>query len=347
LRINNVHLFQELGPSLFVETIDRRGNVSLYHGVFSDIKAFKSEDMKKIQLPRGGAFWGAGISGENVYYLAHSFENDQSRLEVIDLFDQKVLQTFEIKPSGFFELVDWIFDGEKINILARRDVLEESIEDQSNSLVQVSRIESGDFLLKVSENQKLVGDARLIKGKERLSVVWLDRGTSESKVEESKFRAVTLKDGIFSDPYVIADAGDVERWSLFSNSGKTLIVSVRGDTLMWNNPRTEFLFIEEDRGFKTLYARQNPLDKVHLGAPHIVSRSGGLQVFFQQWLDHESTIVGFNFAEGQVSHYGNFGVFLPKRQLVSVFFHEISKKTHVIMKDTNNHNIKHSICLLR
>ncbi len=348
VKIGRVHLFQNLGPSLFIESINRRGEAALYHLAFKEVENISDENAKSLKIYKGGQFLGAGLLGENAYYATSNFMEDRNLIEVRDLFTDQVILKDSIKSQGNFEVVDWAYGRDAINALVREEKIDEALEDQPAILLSIDLGNPSEFL-SISRDERKRGDLRMTTTKDgNHFIFWLDRGTSDSIDPKPKLRASKwhMKKSNDEQPIEL-DASDVEKWALVNETDGIAVVAVKGDTLLWSNPRIEKRFFDAmSFGFQDKLASK-ALDKVHIGAPMLLNVDGKIIAFFQEWLDHESTLVAYEVSDGEFKSLGNYGVFPEKEVIEKVFYHEVSNEILMIKKGEYQHLEKRSICSIK
>ncbi|MFY7929028.1 MAG: hypothetical protein ACOVS5_09155 [Oligoflexus sp.] len=330
LRVDRVHVIEDLGPTLLLEVTSRRGVRGFYHLAFKSMGQLQEDNLLALPVGQGSDFLGAGVAKGKAVFLIKTIDRGKPVVQVRDLTTNGVISTHPIDAKGPWELGSWSMDKGVLRALVREAKDDESIDDQAYLQFEWSTEVADGTPLRAEPALQVIGQASLFTDSSGQAVIiWLDRGTSDKVRSEPKHKMIRWRAG--KEPATeVDDKGKIESWAFLEGYDHALLALIKGDTLLWENSAIEINRLSKVSPFSRENAQNLPLSRVHVAQPLLLGGPKAAYMLLPQWLDHELTMGVYELQGSELEVKGYAGVFREGTSFYRAFYHEPSKDYFVL-----------------
>lgn len=345
LRVEKVHVLADLGPSLLVEVLSRRGVKVFYHLPFRSLGDLKEESLVALPVSQESVFLGAGISGSKPVYLLKVGNLGKANLQVRDLQNNAVINQYPLEAKHNWDLGPWTFSKGVLRALVREIKDEEALDDQPYLQLEVDTNSKTNSIIRAESTRRIIGQASLfVDSLSKTQILWLDRGTSEAVKAEASFEILPWKASPKTDSFAIDEKGRIESWAFVEAYDHSVLASVKGDSLLWENASISVQRLSKVTPYIKETQSSLPLSGVHVAQPLLAQGPRGTHLMLPQWLDHELTVAVYSVADKDVVKSGYAGIFKEGTSFHRAFFHEVSESFYLLSKGPGSTVGRFSLC---
>lgn len=345
LRINDVHLIEDLGPTLLLDVSSRKGVKTFYHLPFKELDDLRAEKLVRLPVSNDAEFLGAAYVDKQAAFALKSTNRAKSSIQIRDLLSNAVLADYPFKDAKQLDLGPWKALNGSLYTLGRVVNDEESVEDQPYTAFKIPLGKKGQ--VQTSVNPSVIGQTALLTDHQgQPHMLWLDRGVS-SKVKEPRFRIIGWNAGKKGESYEIDEKGPIESWSFDQRGDRLVIAFVKGDSLLWENTSLEVIQLADSSPFSKRQQFSLPLSRVHVAQPLLAGGPQGEFLFLPQWLDHELTVGVYRVDGGEIQSIRFAGIFKEGTAFFRAFYHEPSERYYLLSRMNSGSLPKYSLCAVK
>lgn len=345
LRINDVHLIEDLGPTLLLDVSSRKGVKTFYHLPFKEMSDLKPEKLVRLPVSNDAEFLGAAYADKQAAFALKSTNRAKTSIQIRDLLNNAVLAEYAYKDKNQVDLGPWKALNGSLYTLGRVYKDEESLDDQPYTTFKIPLGKKGQ--VQTSINPNVIGQSALLTDHQQQPyLLWLDRGVS-SKTKEPRFRIVAWGAGKKADTYEIDEKGPIESWSFDQKADRLMIAFVKGDSLLWENTSLEVIHLADSTPFAKRQQFSLPLTRVHVAQPLLAGGPQGEFLFLPQWLDHELTVGVYRVDGGEIQSVRYAGIFKEGTAFYRAFYHEPSERFYLLSRTNSGSLPKYNLCAVK
>lgn len=345
LRIERIHIAPELGPSLVIEVLNRRGVRGFYHLPFRSLGELKEDALIPLPVSQESLFLGAGISASKPVFILRTGETGKAKLQVRDLQNNAILSQFAVDASAPWDLGPWTFNQGVLRALVREIKDDEAIDDQAYLQLELNTKAKPGAPIRTESSRQVIGQASLFSDSQnRSQILWFDRGTSEKIRNEPGFEILPWKAGQKGERTSVEGKGRTESWAFLEAYDHTIIASIKGDSLLWENASVDTQRLSKVTPFMKESQTSLPLARVHVAQPLLTQGPKGEYLLLPQWLDHELTVALYELADKEAKPKGFAGVFKEGTAFYKAFYHEPSEAFYLLSKAPAGSGGRFSLC---